>query len=151
MGSINRNSLPVFETSNIFPDDFFITEARPSMSSAFDNEFLSGTTPWSDEQWLSSDWVVISDFLVRIFLELSNPRYLVRKWIAWVFCIMPIEVADFVGCLEITSPTQVVLYRLFRSTVSLLWHYGLITNNWVSIDLFQAISHHFYLFNSPKI
>ena len=103
MGSAVAHSLAILQAFDILPDNFLISEAWPSMSLAFVKELFSSSASWCYEEGLASDRVIVGHLLIFVLSALCDPRDLAGECISGMLCVMTIEVADFVGCLEVTT------------------------------------------------
>ena len=67
MGTINTDTFAIRQATYALPDDFLVTEARPSMLSRLGDELLGRATTWRDKERLASDRVVICDLSLIAF------------------------------------------------------------------------------------
>ena len=114
--SRNANALSVGQASYIFPVNFLISKARPTMWSTLLQKFIHCATLRCFEQEFTSNTIIIlsRSRTIHLLQEVS------RSPIASILSIMPIKITDSVSRFIITPPQQLLLYRLFTRTMCLL-------------------------------
>ena len=120
MGACKAHTFSFIDASHVVPKNFFISEAGPSMFSAFFNEFFYCSSFGSLEKSLASDRVEIGDD--SFFPKFLLPSDSFLPCVVFAFIVISVIAADKVRLLTIDTPSQVLLYRLFGASVGFRSH-----------------------------
>ena len=133
MSTIKTNSLSIGHASNIVPNNFIISERRPSMNLAFFQKLLNSAASGCNEQRFSGYAIIVCCFFLSLLLKLLRPRSFIWERVTAVFGIMSIEITNSIGCFKVTTVFQILLWRFVWCPVSFFWHYLFISINWIIV------------------
>ncbi len=108
--------------------NFFVPKGRPSVRLTFQEKVFHRPADGSSKQQISSHTVVEINWLVGILFHVLQK--VSRLPVTSILSIVAVKVANSVGRLKITVPPQILLNRLFRSTMSFFTHDGFICQDW---------------------
>ena len=120
MGACKAHTFSLIDASHVLPEDFFISEAGPSMFSAFFNEFFYCPSFGSLEKSLASDRVEIGDD--SFFPKFLLPSDSFLPCVVFSLIVVSVVAADKVRLVTIDAPSQVLLDRLFGASVGFRSH-----------------------------
>ena len=120
MGACKAHAFSLTDASHVLPKDFFISEAGPSMFSAFFNELFYCSSFGSLEKSLASDRIEIGDD--SFFPKFLLPSDSFLECVVFALIVISVIAADKVRLCAIDSPSQVLLDRLFSTSVGFRSH-----------------------------
>ena len=106
MRAIHRNGLAVGQHADVVPVHLVVAERRPAVDARLLDELLEGPALRRGEELVARVRVVEGDLARRLGLLLEEGRLLP---VAGKFRVVPVEVADAVGRLNVAVPPQVLL------------------------------------------
>ena len=120
MGACKAHTFSFIDASHVLPEDFLISEAGPSMFSAFFNELFYCSSFGSLEKSLTSDRVEIGDD--SFFPKFLLPSDSFLPCVVFSLIVISVVAADKVRLFAIDAPSHVLLDRLFGASVGFRSH-----------------------------
>ena len=123
--SIDRDALPIGQAPNVVPVHLLVPEARPSVRLGLLEVIVHRSADGCGEEELPGVRIVVLGGVLHVYLL----QVLRRGPVAGEFGVVPVEIADPVGRLNVASPAKVLLDWHLGRPVLLLAHNRLVRHD----------------------